>query len=243
MLLAIDTATQFAGIALFHQGEVLAEETWHARMTHSVELMPRIQRTLSAHTVQVEGLAGIGVTLGPGSYTGLRIGLAAAKGLALPHRLSLVGIPTLDAVAHPCQGSRKPVWATIQAGRGRLWAACYRLADGAWRQVVAPTLTTLDGLAEMATEPALFIGELGEEEASGLVELLGTEAVALAPPSTPARVACVAEMAAERLADNKVDDLATLAPLYLQSPDGKSPADQTPAEANGSPNRGGVGSP
>ena len=84
MLLAIDTATHYAGLALYGEGQVWAEENWRSAMTHSVELMPRIRRMLSTQQVAVEALAGIAVSLGPGSFTGLRIGLAAAKGLALP---------------------------------------------------------------------------------------------------------------------------------------------------------------
>ena len=130
MLLAIDTATHFAGLALYDQGQVLAEESWYSAMTHTVELMPRIQRLLSTHQLAIESLAGIGVSLGPGSFTGLRIGLAAAKGMALPYRLPLVGVPTLDVVAYPFQNADQPVWAVIRAGRGRIGAALAGTASG-----------------------------------------------------------------------------------------------------------------
>ena len=101
MLLGIDTATHFAGLALYDQGQVWAEEIWYSAMTHTVELMPRVQRMLNTYRVTVEALTGIGVSLGPGSFTGLRIGLAAAKGMALPYRLPLIGISALDVLAYP----------------------------------------------------------------------------------------------------------------------------------------------
>jgi len=220
MLLAIDTATRFAGLALWGDDQVWAEETWYSAMTHSVELVPRIRRMLRTHRVTVESLTGVAVSLGPGSFTGLRIGLAAAKGLVLPFRLPIIGIPTLDAVAYPYFQSSQPVWAILQAGRGRIGAACYAEVDGVWTQLVAPSLTTLDGLCQTATLPATFVGELDRASADSLQARLGPTATIPPPCLRVWRTACLAELAARRLAANDVDDVATLAPLYLQSPEG-----------------------
>lgn len=218
MLLAIDTATKFAGLALHEEGRVWAEETWHSAMTHTVELMPRIQRMLDTHQVTVESLVGIGVSLGPGSFTGLRIGLAAAKGMALPYRLPLIGVPTLDVEVYAFRGAGQPVWGIIHAGRGRIAVACYDDVDGTWAQTIPPTLTTLDGLCDLAGEPALFTGEIDEQEASLLRERLGQGATIPSPAIRLRRPAYLAELAALRLNGDDVDDVATLAPIYLQHP-------------------------
>jgi len=218
MLLAIDTATHFAGLALVGQGQVWAEESWHSAMTHSVELAPRIRRMLSTQRVAVESLAGIAVSLGPGSFTGLRIGLAAAKGLALPHRLPLIGISALDGMAYPHQTEGQPVWTVIQAGRGRIGIACYDQVEGEWTQIVAPTLTTFEGLCTLASGRAIFTGEIDDQAAAWLREQLGEAATIPTPARRLRRAAYLAELAAVRLARNDVDDLATLAPLYLQHP-------------------------
>ncbi len=218
MLLAIDTATHFAGIALYDQGQVLAEESWYSAMTHTVELMPRIQRLLSTRQLSAESLAGIGVSLGPGSFTGLRIGLAAAKGMALPYRLPLVGVPTLDVVAYPFQNAGQQVWAVIRAGRGRIGAACYEQMEGEWTQNIPPTLTTFEGLSDLATEPAVFTGEIDDQGLTLLSERLGLAATIPPPALRVRRPACLAELAAARLARNEVDDVATLAPIYLHHP-------------------------
>jgi tRNA threonylcarbamoyladenosine biosynthesis protein TsaB len=218
MLLAIDTATQLAGLALYDQGRVLAEDIWRSAMTHTVELMPRIQRMLSTYQVAIESLAGIGVSLGPGSFTGLRIGLAAAKGIALPYRLSLIGVPTLDVEAYPFQGAGRPVWGIIRAGRGRIAVACYQDVEGTWSQTVPPVLTTFEGLCELAVEPAVFTGEVDDQGADLLRERLGQAATIPSPAMRLRRPACLAELAAARLSRNDVDDVATLAPIYLQHP-------------------------
>jgi len=218
MLLAIDTATHFAGLALYGQGQVWAEESWYSAMTHSVELMPRVRRMLNTQRVAVESLAGIGVSLGPGSFTGLRIGLAAAKGLALPHRLPLIGISALDGMAYPYQRAGQPVWVVLQAGRGRIGVACYDQVEGVWTQIVVPTLTTFEGLCQLATKPAIFTGEIDDQAAARLRERSGEAAIIPTPALRLRRAAYLAELAANRLARNDVDDLATLAPLYLQHP-------------------------
>jgi tRNA threonylcarbamoyladenosine biosynthesis protein TsaB len=218
MLLAIDTATHVAGLALYGQGQVWAEESWYSAMTHSVELMPRVRRMLNTQRVAVESLAGIGVSLGPGSFTGLRIGLAAAKGLALPHRLPLIGISALDGMAYPHQGAGQPVWVVLQAGRGRIGVACYDQVEGVWTQTVVPTLTTFEGLCQLATKPAIFTGEIDDQAAAWLRERSGEAAIIPTPALRLRRAAYLAELAANRLARNDVDDLATLAPLYLQHP-------------------------
>ncbi len=222
MLLAIDTATHYAGLALYGQGQVWAEESWHSAMTHTIELMPRIQRMLNTHRLEVESLTGIGVSLGPGSFTGLRIGLAAAKGMALPNHLSLIGVSTLEAVAYPFRGGGLPVWAIIQAGRGRIGVACYDQVKGEWTRSIPPALTTFEGLCELATVPAIFTGEIDDRASSLLQDRLGQAATIPSPAMRLRRAAYLAELAATRLAQNDVDSIATLAPIYLQHPAAES---------------------
>jgi tRNA threonylcarbamoyladenosine biosynthesis protein TsaB len=218
MLLAIDTATHLAGLALYDQGQVLAEEIWYSAMTHTVELMPRIQRMLSTHRVSIVSLVGIGVSLGPGSFTGLRIGLAAAKGMALPYHLPLIGVPTLDVVAYPFQETGQPVWAIIQAGRGRIGVACYDRVEGEWMQTISPMLTNFEGLCELAKGAAVFTGEIDDGGTDLLRERLGQAATIPTAALRLRRPGCLAELATRRLIRDDVDDVATLDPIYLQHP-------------------------
>ncbi len=218
MLLAIDTATHWAGLALYDGAQVWAEEIWYSAMKHTVELAPRIQRMLQIHGLAVNCLLGIGVSLGPGSFTGLRIGLAAAKGMALPYDLPLVGVPTLDVTAYPFRSAGQPVWAVIEAGRGRIGAACYDWIDGEWGQRAPLVLTSVKGLCDLATEPAIFTGEIPESDAGLLRDRLGEAATIPSPAMRLRRPAYLAELAAARLARNEADNAATLAPLYLQHP-------------------------
>ena len=121
MLLAIDTATRIMSLALHDGDTLLAEQSWNTRNRHTVELAPAVLNMLNSLEMSVADLAGLGVSIGPGSYTGLRIGVAFAKGLAAAHRLPLVGVTTLDtlAAAQPHHQSGMGLIAVVQAGRGR----------------------------------------------------------------------------------------------------------------------------
>ena len=126
MLLAIDTATKALGIALYSGTEVIAESLWRSHGRHTIELAPEVALALRRANVGNDSLTGVAVALGPGSYTGLRIGLALAKGLALVHKLELIGIPTLDILAQAQPARDEPMLCVIQAGRSRLAALWYK---------------------------------------------------------------------------------------------------------------------
>ena len=217
MLVAIDTATRLAGLALYDQaaGCVLCEETWHSFNNHTVELMPRLVRMMEGQDIAPADLAGLVVSLGPGSFTGLRIGLGVAKGLALAQELPLVGIPTLNVVAHPHKVQRLPIWAILRAGRGRICAGHYVRHRGRWRRKGSFELTTLEKLCDLVTEPCLFCGELDADDASLVQERLGAVATVASPAASLRRAAYLAELGWERLSQGDNDDATTLSPIYL----------------------------
>ena len=95
MLLAIDTATAYASIALDDGAEILAEHNWLCGNNHTLELAPQVEHMLRTAAVRADTLEALAVALGPGSFTGLRIGLAFAKGFSLAYSLPLLGVPCL----------------------------------------------------------------------------------------------------------------------------------------------------
>jgi tRNA threonylcarbamoyladenosine biosynthesis protein TsaB len=99
MILAIDTATRWTGLALHDGLGIVAERGWRGGNTQTVELAPAVEELLQASGVAAADLQGIAVSIGPGSYTGLRVGLAVAKGMSLAYQIPLIGVPTLDIVA------------------------------------------------------------------------------------------------------------------------------------------------
>ncbi len=217
MLLALDTSTKLAGIALY-DGErgLIAEYNWHSANRHTVELMPHVAQMMAQAGLKPSDLAAVAVALGPGSFTGLRVALATAKGLALANGLTLLGVPTLDAVAYPHQAQPVPVVALIQAGRGRVCWAPYAHGPGGWANQEAYTLSTLETLAQRIVRPTMFAGELLPADQEALTRWLGREwANFLAPALSMRRAGYLAELAWKRFIGGEADDPAALSPIYL----------------------------
>lgn len=134
LFLGIDTATSTASLALARPGEVVREEILSERGAHARELLVRLETLLASTDMAVRDLRGVGVTLGPGSFTGVRVGMATAKGLAYALDVPLVGLSTLEALARAAlraAGSLPDgVAAVLDAGRGEVYAARFRFAEG-----------------------------------------------------------------------------------------------------------------
>ena len=218
MLLAIDAATRMPGLALYDGECVVAEETWRSANGHTVELVPGLVHMLERQKVSPSELRGIAVALGPGSFTGLRIGLSVAKGLALTLAIPLIGIPTLDILVYAQARRPGPVCAVLQAGRGRVCAAFYRWRKGQWQRQGDYRLTTFDELCADIETQTFFCGEIDAQVTELLRERLGERAVVASPASSLRRAGYLAELGWQRLERGEVDDPATLAPIYLRYP-------------------------
>jgi tRNA threonylcarbamoyladenosine biosynthesis protein TsaB len=214
VLLALDTSTRVMGLALYNGSNLLCEGTWACGDHHTVELAPAIAEALKRCGVNASALKVLGVATGPGSFTGVRIGLALAKGLALAQHIPLVGIPTLDivAAAQPVQDIQ--LAAVLQAGRGRLAVGWYRVVAGAWQTQGNLEVLDAPALAERIQQPTQVCGELNEEER----QILGRKrklVVLPSPAQSLRRAGFLAELAWRRWQAGQVDDPVSLAPIYL----------------------------
>lgn len=214
-ILAVDTATRFASLALYDGEAVCSEESWRSADGHTVELAPRLARMLEQQEVSPGDLGGIAVALGPGSFTGLRIGLSIAKGLALALSTPLIGVPTLDILAYAQPPKRLPLYPIIQAGRGRICTAPYRWRRRRWRRQEELRITTMPELCTGLKERSLFCGEIDASAVQLMRERLGKGAIVARPAFSLRRAGFLAELGYERLGRNEVDDPATLSPIYL----------------------------
>ncbi len=222
MLLAIDTATQFVSLALHDGRLVRAEQTWFSANNHTVELAPAVLALLAQVGVGIGDLTALAVSVGPGSYTGLRIGVALAKGIAAGRRLPLVGVGTLDILASAQPQFQGGLIATAQAGRGRVIAATYQWRKGHWKLRHDPESMRWDELIASIDGPALVTGEISEDGLKALDEARfnGTP-VTIAPPAQRLRRAgFLAEEAWSRLREEKSDfPAAAVAPVYVKTKD------------------------
>jgi tRNA threonylcarbamoyladenosine biosynthesis protein TsaB len=216
MLLALDTSTHTVGVALYDGTHVLSESVWISPDYHTVELAPKVAEVLSKSGMTVVELGAVAVAIGPGSFTGLRIGLALAKGLALAHHLSLIGIPTLDilAAAQPLLDSHLVV--VLRAGRGRLAAGWYQKRRNMWQATGNIELLSAEQLSERIQNPTLVCGELNEEERR-LLNRKRKNVIIASPAQSLRRPAYLAELGWKRWQSGEVDNPATLSPFYLHT--------------------------
>ena len=218
MELAIDTSTRTAGVALAHQGQILAELTWRAEHNHTVQLMPAIDYLLQRDDLKPSALEAIMVAVGPGSFSGLRVGMSAAKGLAMSLEIPVVGVGTLAVEAYPFLGSGLAVCPILDAGRGELSSGLFKDVEGEQTEARAPSICTVDALCALVREPTLFCGEHLPAVQEVLAARLGP--LASFPPRSALtrRPGSLAELGWRRLARGEADDPATLQPVYLRGP-------------------------
>jgi tRNA threonylcarbamoyladenosine biosynthesis protein TsaB len=220
VLLALDTSTSQAGIALY-DGRVRAELVWWSGRNHARQLMPAVRDALGLVGGRVEDLSAVAAARGPGSFTGLRVGLAVARGLAFALDIPLYGFTSLEVVAAGQGNPSLPVQAVLDAGRGRVATAQYRHERGRWRQVGDILGVPLDDLVRLVRECAhqnpegvTVAGDLSDETRHALSSLGDRVRVATAARSVR-RPAILAERAWERFSDGDRPGPDDGEPIYL----------------------------
>ena len=216
MLLAIDTSTDWIGLALFDGTRVLCEQTWRSQHYHTTELVPAIAELFARTRTRPADLSGLGIALGPGSFTGLRIGMSVCKGIALALKLPVAGVPSLDILAAGQPILRRPMIALLQVGRGRFAWARYLAANQHWSREGEVQVSDAREIAATINSPVYVCGEMGEEERRVLGRKWKTSRLA-SPAQSLRRPAVLAELAWQRLKDGKADDAAALSPIYVHT--------------------------
>ncbi len=229
MLLSLDTSTNYASVALSHDDALLAELNWRVENRHNSELLPRVEELLRAQRITTSQLDGVAVALGPGSFNGVRAGVATAKGLALALGLPIVGVPTLDVIAWGARLAPGEVWALLDAGRGELYTAVYETA-GATAETWGPHalaagsaepsmyhILTPEALVAHVSDGATLTGEMRPATLAALAAAL-SERGRIVEPAEPRRGAWLATLAQARLRAERGGAPATLEPLYLRRP-------------------------
>lgn len=218
MILAIDTATRWLGLALHDGTTVLAEHGWQAFKTQTIELAPAIGEMLARSGITAVDLKGIAVAIGPGSYTGLRVGLATAKGMSLANHTPLVGISTLDVLALATGPYEAQLLVAAEAGRSRVCAAIYRWHNRrGWQTTADPVIEAWPDILAQLNRSTIATGEI-TAEAAKLIRKAGHQVVPAA--AAVRRAGYLAEIGWQRLRKGQADEASTVAPIYLRNPDG-----------------------
>lgn len=220
LVLAIDSATPVAGVALLSEERLIKEVFVNHRQTHSQTLMLLVDQVLKEAEVGLCDLDALAVSRGPGSFTGLRIGLATAKGLAMGSGKPLVGVPTLDALAYNAVLFKGVICPVLDARKQEVYTALYR-SDG----------ITMERMSEYcACSPQALVQDIERRGIKQLVMLgegwqrydeffTGTLGPVLNRPPlnlSLARASSIGILALKRLARGEVDDTLGLAPVYIR---------------------------
>lgn len=212
MILALDTSTAIASIALY-DGAVSAELTWRSGRGHSEELMAQTSGLMRLRRVQPEQIRAVAVAIGPGSYTGLRVGLAAAKGLCLALGIPMVGVCSLDILAEAQKDACVAVRPLLDAGRRRFATALYRRDGGELRRVGPIEGKSFAEIVGGIDEATLLCGDL-PDDAVTLLEGEGLVSIA-SPASCLRRAGFLAEIGWRRLGRGDVQDPRSVEALYI----------------------------
>ncbi len=222
MLLALDTATQLMSLALYDGYNLLAEQTWHTAFNHSMQLAPTLQSVLDRAGVTTADLTAIAVCIGPGSYSGLRVGVSLAKGMAAVRHLPLVGISALDIIAAAQPHYPDGLIIVVQAGRERVIVGRYQWRKGHWAPRGEVQLMDWPTLLESVDGPAHISGEISIAGHAILNEAKekGTPLTIVPAAFRLRRAGFLAQEAWERFkADETAFDAAKLVPFYVKTQD------------------------
>ncbi len=208
-LLALETSTLAGGVALLDDERIIGEYLLDVRLTHSERLMPAVDRLLTDAGWTVAALDGLAVAVGPGSFTGLRIGLSTAKGLAWARGIPVAGVPTLDALAASLPFCALPVCPVLDARKGEVYCSLYRW-DGAqmcreWEYLAIPP----DALSARLGEPTVLLGD-------GAAGIASRHARVAPPHRRLPSAAAVGVLGLARFRAGEVVSAAELSPLYLR---------------------------
>jgi tRNA threonylcarbamoyladenosine biosynthesis protein TsaB len=225
-LLALDTSTDWASVALYDGKNVLAEETWHAQRRHGNELFPTIERMLASARSSIADVDRVAVATGPGSFTGLRVAIAAAQGIARGAGAALAGVSTLDVLAYPHAASKQRTCALLPAGRSDWYAALYQERNRRWLRRSPYIAATLPDLCAQIGTHTLFVGEIGEEAEQTLRDLLGPKALFASPASRMRRAGYLAELGWRALETEPQVKLGEIEPIYVKQPSIRPSFDQ-----------------
>jgi tRNA threonylcarbamoyl adenosine modification protein YeaZ len=218
MLLAIDTSSEMASLALVQNDELLIETTWHCGQNHTVQLLSQLNLMLDKAAADVRGIDEIAVAKGPGSFNGLRVGIGTAKGLAYSLGIPIVGISTLEISAYQHAITGFPICAIHNAGRNEIDAAIYQLIRGKWTRLQIEHITTLEILYSGITSKTLFCGEYIPHLHNEIKSRLKAKAIIPDKASLPRRALFLAELGRQRIRGGLADKVETLQPLYLRRP-------------------------
>ena len=219
LILGIETSTKTGSVAVVSDKAVIAQYSLNIEITHSERLMSTVDRVLRDTGIALSQLDGFAVATGPGSFTGLRIGVSTVKGLAFATGKPTAAVPTLYALAWNVPHAALPVCPLLDARKNEVYAAVYTSDGSALRQAMPEAVVPLSRLGDLVSGRAVFTGEAALLYRDEIETMFGERAL-FAPRSVilPA-AAAVAEIGLGMIRTGRQTDIDSLAPTYIRRPE------------------------
>lgn len=233
LILAVDCATARTGLAVLRDGLVLKEICWLTKHNQTVEMYPRLDAMIREAGIALSNLDAIAVTRGPGSYNGVRVGMAAAKGLAFALKKPLIGVSTLEAEAWRLKDLRRPVAAILPLGHDYA-VAIFDVTDGKWTRVLPEQAMTTEQLLQALPSRSILTGDLPDRLLVALRDV--SPDIDIVCESEISRAAALGQIGFERLRRDELETAESLQALYLRRPQVTPP--KVPLDMSGVPGRG-----
>ncbi len=227
-LLALETSTEFGSLALFNRDELLAELCFAGGVTHTERLLPAWDWILRTSRTPLSEIQGLAVGVGPGSFTGLRIGMATVLGMAWARKLSVVGVSSLMALAGNLSLLSGTICPLIDARKGEIYWSLYQSENGALTQLGEEKVSPLSEILKSINRSTIFLGTGAQRYRPALEEWSGGKTRGADSLLAYPLARQVGILAWERFARGESDDLKTLAPNYIR----KSEAELAHPEIN-----------
>lgn len=219
MILAIDTTSSAASVALINEHELVGEYTSNAKLTHLQKLMPMIEHLLNNCEVSFSDIQSIAVSQGPGSFTGIRIGVSAAKALAQVKEIPLIGVPTLKAMAYHFSSYNHIVCPILDARRHQVYSAAYTWKENKCSEILQPKAYDLDPLLEALIKfksEIMFLGDGVKVYKEKIISKLGDTAKFAQPYLSMQKASSVAQLGLEMSKEKQFQSCYEMRPDYLR---------------------------
>jgi len=218
-ILGIETSTRTGSVAIVSEDGVIAQYSLNIEVTHSERLMSTVDRVMKDTGFTIADMDGFAVAIGPGSFTGLRIGLAAVKGLALVTGKPVAAVPSLKALAWNLPYAAYPVCPMLDARKNEVYAATYRFEGSALVYGMAEAVISLSRLSERISEKTLFTGEASRFFHKDILDIFGDRALFAPISAILPSAAAVAEIGLDMIKSGKQADPDNLTPMYIRRPE------------------------
>jgi tRNA threonylcarbamoyladenosine biosynthesis protein TsaB len=218
-ILAVDTATKSCSVAVVQEKSLLTEITTVRKQSHSKHLMEMINRVIRLSGLALSELDGFAVTRGPGTFTGLRIGISAVKGLSAASGKPIVGVSSLDALAMQASYSPYLICPLIDARKGEVYFSRYRLRNGQLKKEADENVFPPEKALVDLNETCLFIGDGALNYQQMILNKMGTSAFFASSFQNTIRASTVAYLSMNKFKNNDTDDVGRFVPHYIRRSD------------------------